>query len=489
MFLAIALLGRQLLSNSDTQSTIRALVTGERAAREAALRDHLTGLGNRSAVNAEIDQLISCSDDLLVVLAVLDLDDFKNINDTHGHETGDLVLFEVARRLEAAAPNGAVVARLGGDEFAICARTQNGPAELGSALRAAFETTVAVGLRNFAITASIGVVVVDSGVGTAFSHADVAMYQAKAGREPGQSAVVVLTGTARDRAAARVLLRDEVSRPDLADFRLVFEPLVDLTTGAVVGAEALLRWDHPTLGTVPPGEFIPLAEQVGSIRELGLFALEGALAAVAAWQRQAGSPGELRMGVNLSPRQLGQPDLVRTVEQLLARSGVAPENLVLEITEQALLDDWTTAVDVVSRLRLLGIGVAVDDFGTGYSSLRYLRRFETTVVKIDREFVQAQVDEPRTRALVTSVVGMARLLGQNTVAEGIETLDQLAVVRAQGCDYAQGYLFDKPMSQEAFGGLITSAHRYPLGNLPVPFDLELPAPRPSFSIVSSRQPG
>ncbi len=485
--LGVAMLSRHVLSNLESQNTIRALILQDKESRAAALSDALTGLGNRTAINAEIDRLLAAHDGRPILLALLDLDDFKDINDTHGHETGDIVLCAVARQLERSVPAGAIIARLGGDEFAVALSSLEGPDSLGALLHEALAATVDVGWRSFAITASIGVVVVDAGTGNAFSHADIAMYQAKANKQPQQSALVVLTGCARDRAEARVQLRDQVSHPDLREFRVVFEPLVELRTGAVVGAEALLRWDHPTLGTVSPSEFIPLAEQVGAIRELGLFALEEAVAALAEWRHPAPTP-PLRIGVNLSPRQLGQPDLVPTVADLLARYGVAPCELILEITEEALLDDWTTAVDVVGRLRALGVGVAVDDFGTGYSSLRYLRRFDTTVVKVDREFIQAQADEPRTRALVTSVVEMARLLGQDIVAEGIETLDQLAVVRAQGCTYAQGYLFDQPMSKAAFGELLRSGHHYPLGQLPVPEQL-IPRARTAMSIVSPRQLG
>jgi EAL domain-containing protein (putative c-di-GMP-specific phosphodiesterase class I) len=183
----------------------------------------------------------------------------------------------------------------------------------------------------------------------------------------------------------------------------------------------------------------------------------------------AGQPlAKASIGVNLSPRQLGRPGLVDLVRDVLAERDLWPHRLVLEITEEALLDDWETAVDVIRDLRALGVRVAVDDFGTGYSSMRYLRRFDTTTLKIDREFVQSVADEPRTRALVASVIDMARSLELTTVAEGIETLDQLAVLRALGCKYAQGYLFDKPMERDAFGALLLAGHRYPMASLPLP---------------------
>jgi EAL domain-containing protein (putative c-di-GMP-specific phosphodiesterase class I) len=370
--------------------------------------------------------------------------------------------------------------RLGGDEFAVCSEaseSRNLPAELV----ALFDAPVVLGPRLFSITASIGVVLVDHHTASsaeALSHVDVAMYEAKSRKEPQRSGVVVLDGEARARAAARVQLRDDVSRPQLEQFRVVYEPVVELATGRIVGAEALLRWHHPLLGDIPPSTFIPLAEHVGAIHELGELALRRAVGDVATWLRAAcddGTPLEdLVVGVNLSPRQLGSPGLVELVEEVLTEHGVAPERLVLEITEEALLEDWDTAVLVVRELRALGVGVAVDDFGTGYSSMRYLRRFDTSTLKIDREFVEVVGEERRTRALVASVIELADSLGLTTVAEGVETLDQLQVLRSLGCRYAQGYLFDRPMERDAFGALLLAGHAYPLGPGSSPV---VPAPR------------
>jgi diguanylate cyclase (GGDEF)-like protein len=474
----IALIFRQLLSNAEHQRTLTHLVNRERSAQAAALRDPLTELSNRTALLAELTRLIDAPQRAPIALALLDLDDFKDVNDTHGHETGDGVLREVARRLREVAPRDALVARLGGDEFAVCT-TGTTTAALAGALAAALDEPIALGSRLFAMTASIGVVVAeagDAGPTVAMSHVDVAMYEAKARKTPQRSAVVVLDGQARAQAAARVQLRDEVSHPDLDQFRMVYEPVVDLADGRVAGAEALLRWRHPVLGDISPVDFIPLAEQVGAIHVLGEHALRSAVTAFAAWVAAAeasGTPlGRASVGVNISPRQLGHPGLVDLVHEVLAEHRLSPDRLALEITEEALLDDWDTAVEVVRELRALGVAVAVDDFGTGYSSLRYLRRFDTSTVKIDREFVQAVADEPRTRALVASVLDMARSLDLSTVAEGIETLDQLAVLRALGCRFAQGYLFDKPMEHDAFGDLLLSRHRYPMAgfSLPLPRD-------------------
>jgi diguanylate cyclase (GGDEF)-like protein len=467
LLIGVLLIVRQILSNADAHHTISRITRREQEAKAAALRDPLTQLGNRTALHDEVTRQLGDAS-ASVTLALLDLDDFKDINDRHGHETGDAVLREVAERLREAVPDGALVARLGGDEFAVCARGSVADA-LADALVKAFDLPVTVGSQHFAVGASIGVILADAGAATttaALSHVDVAMYEAKSRKDPQRSGVVVLDGHARTQAAARVQLRDDVSRPCLADFRVVYEPLVDLSTGTVVGAEALLRWNHPLLGDVPPAVFIPLAEQVGAIHELGELALRSAVSDLASWIRTANASGtpleHVVMGVNLSPRQLGSPGVIGLVESVLSEHGVAAEHLVMEITEEALLDDWDTAVFVVQELRDLGVGVAVDDFGTGYSSLRYLRRFETSIVKIDREFVQAVAEEPRTRALVASVQEMSRSLSLLTVAEGIETLDQLQVLRSLGCRFAQGHLFDKPMERDDFGAALLTRHTYPM---------------------------
>jgi diguanylate cyclase (GGDEF)-like protein len=482
------LIARQLLSNAEHRHVVQRLSRREGEAVAAALRDPLTQLANRTALHERLTAHLDAQEQ--VTLALLDLDDFKDINDTHGHETGDAVLLELASRLLRVVPAAALVARLGGDEFAVCvAGTVAEP--LATDLLSLFDAPVVLGPREFRITASIGVVVAGSDTASsavALSHVDVAMYEAKARKEPQRSGVVVLDKKARVQAAARVQLRDDVSHPDLDQFRVLYEPVVDLATGSIVGAEALLRWRHPLLGEVSPATFIPLAEQVGGIQQLGELALRSAVGDLAGWLAAAdaqGEPlGEAVVGVNLSPRQLGTPGLVDLVRAVLAEHDVAPERLVLEITEEALLEDWDTAVDVVRELRDLGVGVAVDDFGTGYSSMRYLRRFETSTLKIDREFVEVVADEPRTRALVASVIDLARALELVTVAEGIETLDQLEVLRALGCGRAQGYLFDRPMDRDAFGALLLARHTYPMG--PHPAHRAVPVPRSHGDVAPLR---
>jgi EAL domain-containing protein (putative c-di-GMP-specific phosphodiesterase class I) len=264
--------------------------------------------------------------------------------------------------------------------------------------------------------------------------------------------VAVLTGRARASAAATIRIREEVSTPDLTQFSVVYQPVVDLVTGEIVAVEALLRWCHPSYGDVSPATFIPLAERVGSVTVLGDFVFRTALDVLVRWTEVSGT--DITVGVNVSPRQLVDPYLPDTLTALLVERGIAPRRLGVEVTEEALVDDIDAVAETVTALRAAGITVAVDDFGTGYSSLRYLRRFDANIVKIDQEFVQAAPDEPRTHALVGSVVTMAQALDVICVAEGIETLEQLALVRGAGCHYGQGYLFAKPMPKSQLIGLM-----------------------------------
>ena len=466
--LAVALVARHVLATVQQRRSLAALGAREREARRAGRRDPLTGLSNRQGLSEVLSAALA-DGTAPVGLLLIDLDDFKDVNDRHGHDTGDEVLRQVAARLRAATPAGGIVARLGGDEFALCVPGCADGRALGEQVAAGLGAPVRVGERVFAVGCSIGAVLCApgdaGGPADALAHADVAMYEAKAGKGSGRSRVVLLTGPDRARAAARVRLRDEVAHPDLRQFRLVYQPVLDLRDGALVGAEALLRWQHPELGDVPPDVFVPLAEQVGGIDVLGEHVLHTALAAFAGWVREAtaeGGPVRGAVGVNVSSRQLDRPDLPERVAAALAEHGLAPHRLVLEITESALVQDWDTAVDVVSRLRGLGVAVAVDDFGTGYSSLSYLRRFETSTIKVDQEFVHGLADGPRHRALVRSVVAMAEQLDLYTVGEGVETVEQARALCEEGCRYAQGQLFDPPLEAEAFGRLLVGRHAYAL---------------------------
>jgi diguanylate cyclase (GGDEF)-like protein len=468
LLVGAAVVVRHLASARETTHLVSRIVARERAARSEAMTDPLTGLANRTAFVESLDAALRDRMAHPVAVALLDLNDFKDINDTRGHDTGDDVLRGTADRLRAAVPIGAV-ARLGGDEFAVYVPcSADSGRSLAEVIAEAFAEPVLVGRRYFHVRPSVGVVVDERPPGTAregdagnlLAHADVAMYEAKTAKSVHSVPVAVLTGRARAAAAATIRIREEVSNPDLSQFHVDYQPIVDLSTGVIVGAEALARWRHPGFGDISPATFIPLAERVGSVVALGGHVLRTALDDLVRWLPEAPEP--MSVAVNMSPRQLTDPSLAAAVTRMLGERALQPHQLAIEVTEEALVDDLEPVVDTIAALRAAGVSVSVDDFGTGYSSLRYLRRFDANVLKIDREFVQACATEPRTEALVRSVVAMTEALGLVCVAEGIETLEQLAIVRSHGCGLGQGYLLDRPMPAEGIGGLLAAGHVYPV---------------------------
>jgi diguanylate cyclase len=468
LLIGTAVIVRQIANIRETGLLVALLSARERAASTQARTDALTGLSNRTHFCDQLAGALCDPSAHPVAVALLDLNDFKDINDTHGHDTGDQVLIKTAERLRRAVPDGGV-ARLGGDEFAVFVpASTDGGQGLAALIKAAFAEPVVVGQRRFQVRPSVGVVLDERPPGAGrpddvahlLSHADIAMYEAKAAKSLHAVPIVVLTGRARATATASIGIRDEISTPDLSQFRVEYQPVVDLQTGVIVGGEALLRWHHPDFGEISPVTFIPLAEGVGSIGALGDFVMDVALADLASWE---GLPGPLRfVGVNVSPRELTQPAWAQTVAARLKGHRLLPEQLVLEVTEEAFVDDLETVVETIAALRAAGVSVAVDDFGTGHSSLRYLRRFDVNIVKIDREFVQASSTEPRTDALVRSVIAMAIALDLSCVAEGIETLEQLKLVRGHGCKLGQGFLLSRSMPAEALAALLARGHVYPV---------------------------
>ncbi len=265
--------------------------------------------------------------------------------------------------------------------------------------------------------------------------------------------MVFIDGHERDVAAQQVHMREEIATPDLEQFRVVYQPIVDLRTGRMRGVEALLRWRHPDLGDVPPDTFIPMAEAGGSIQLLGWFVLREACAQLAAW-REEFPQHRMAVGINVSSRQLDEPGFAAGVHALVSEHGLEPEQLVLELTEQSLSLDFETAVEVVAELRAGGVSVAVDDYGTGYSSLRYLHRFDADVVKIDRSFIAYLEDSLHTQKIVHSVMDMATALDLQSIGEGIETFGQVALLRSLGCELGQGYLFSRPASPQRISELL-----------------------------------
>jgi diguanylate cyclase (GGDEF)-like protein len=424
----------------------RDLASSQTRARHLALHDALTDLPNRVLLAERLNQALVHArrhGDAPAVLC-LDLDRFKEVNDALGHPMGDLLLREVAARLRACTRETDTVARLGGDEFAVVQVGASQPAEAEALCRRLLEVLGApcrLDGHEVVVGASVGVALapVDGDEpATLLRHADIALYRAKG--EGRGTFRFFEEGMNRELQARRALERDLRRALDEGRFELHYQPQVELGSGRTVGVEALLRWRHPERGSVPPNDFIPLAEETGLIVPIGAWVLRTACAQALAW------PG-LRVAVNLSAAQFRQPGLAETVAQALRETGLEPDRLELEITEGVLLEDTVAAVTTLHALRGLGVRIAMDDFGTGYSSLSYLRRFPFDKIKIDKSFV-ADLDGGRSAdaaAIVRAVVSLGSSLGMTTTAEGIEAEAQAELLRAEGCDEVQGYHFGRPM--------------------------------------------
>jgi diguanylate cyclase (GGDEF)-like protein len=414
-----------------------------------ALEDPLTGLPNRELFADRVDQAIRTADRELrpVALLLLDLDRFKDVNDTLGHHHGDQLLCEVGERLRGALREADTVARLGGDEFAVLApgATAEGAAWVADKLRAALQQPLSVDGVALDLDASIGIALYpDHGDDAAqlLQHADVAMYVAK------QAHVgFMVYDPAVDRHSPRRLallggLRRALDRGELV---LHYQPKADLRTGQVLGVEALVRWQHPDHGLLGAGEFIPLAERTGLIHPLTRWVLDAALGQAAAWQR-AGH--RLSVAVNVSTRCLLDPAFSDQVRDQLAAWQVPPHLLVLELTESAVMADPARALEVLGRLHALGVGLSVDDFGTGYSSMAYLKELPVDELKIDRSFVGQMATSQSDAVIVRSTIDLGHNLGLRVVAEGVETQHAWEQLTALGCDTAQGYYLGRPVPAE-----------------------------------------
>jgi diguanylate cyclase (GGDEF)-like protein/PAS domain S-box-containing protein len=439
----------------------------EQLVREA-LHDRLTGLPNRVLFVDRLTQSLSVLPRKATGLAVLflDVDRFKVINDSLGHEAGDEVLLELSRRLAALMRPGDTVARFGGDEFVVLCHDIHSPSEamqIAERLQHGITPPITTRESEVVLTVSIGISLAGTGAdlpGDLLRDADAAMYRAK---RDGRARALLFADSIRDEALARleteVELRKALSSDDL---RLHFQPVIDLSSGETVGVEALLRWQHPTRGLVMPQEIIPIAEDSGLIVPLGEWVLEQACQQLVAWQ--GGQTQRLTMAVNLSGLQISRPDFIERVADILARTGVDPTALYLEVTETVLMNDAEQALRVLLGLKALGVRISVDDFGTGYSSLTYLKRFPVDVLKIDRSFVDGLGSDPEDLAIVQATLALAQALGMSTVAEGIETDQQLEVLRRLGCTQGQGYLFSRPVPADELELLLT--HGLPTAVVP-----------------------
>jgi diguanylate cyclase (GGDEF)-like protein len=441
--------------------------------RHAAYHDTLTGLPNRLLFTDHLRLAIERTRrDANYAFAVLflDADRFKNINDSLGHTYGDQLLTEIAARLRSCTRQLDTVARFGGDEFALLL---DGISEPEDAVRAAQkiqqELLVPFDLNGHEAFTSVSIGIALSGAG--YNHpedllrdADTAMYRAKDG---GKARHEVFDRAMHTRAVTMLRLENDLRRAlERQEFRVHYQPILTLKTGELAGFEALVRWERPDRGMVSPADFIPLAEETGMIVPLGLWVLEEACAQLREWQQASPANRALTMSVNLSGKQLTQADVAGQVQDVLCRTGLDPRHLKLEITESVVMENAESAAVVLASLRALGLGLSIDDFGTGYSSLSYLHRFPVNALKVDRSFVSRMTSGDENLEIVRTIVTLAKNLGMDVVAEGIETGEQLAQLKALKCDYGQGYFFAKPLDAVAAEELLPS--RNPRAPQPTP---------------------
>jgi diguanylate cyclase (GGDEF)-like protein len=428
--------------------------------RHEAAHDALTGLPNRAALRRRLDDLLQARDTGHVAVMLMDLDDFKNVNDTLGHHHGDALLEHIAEVLRAAVPADVLVSRLGGDEFAVVVPDVPDPEHVvavGEQLLAALRTPATVDGIKLEVGASLGIAIAPehaNDVATLLRHADMAMYQAKnthrgiavfdpSARAPESTAQLALAGELR-----QALVRGEL--------RLYVQPKADAVSGEVVGVEALVRWQHPQHGLIMPDEFIPIAERNGLIRALTAEVLRGAIIAATGWDR-AGIP--VSIAVNLSPRSLVGTDLAAQVATLLADHQTPPGLLILELTESSMMTDPRGVSVLMAELHRMGVRLSIDDFGTGYSSLSTLRKLPLDEVKIDKSFVMGLEENADDETIVRSVVDLALNMGLDVVAEGVENARVWRKLRQMGCTQIQGYYLTRPIPAEDFPAWLADYRR------------------------------
>jgi diguanylate cyclase (GGDEF)-like protein/PAS domain S-box-containing protein len=465
----------RLVEDLDGQQVFRGVlvdVTREKELEEdlerQATHDPLTGLANRDLFAQRVEQRLTtpAGRDRHHAVILVDLDDFKTVNDSLGHAAGDELIRSVAARLAGSLRPGDLAGRVGGDEFVLLIEDLADPVAavlIASRLQDAIRRPHLLAATSVTTSASVGIAFLEdaASVEEVLRNADLAMYRAK---HLGKGRVAAYEPGLHDAALRRLHIRSALEGAiDRGEFELHLQPIVDLETVEVVAAEALLRWDHPVHGRVPPEDFIPVAEETGLISELGAWALDEAARWLA--EQHAAGRGWLSVEVNVSPVQLEEDSFVEAVERVLAATGLPPGRLVLEITEQALMSprSWFE----LDKLDRLGVAIAVDDFGTGYASLAYLSGLATDALKIDKQFVAQLTGEPRGRAVPNAIVQLASSLELEVIAEGIETVTQWDELRALGCRRGQGYLFSRPLPVAQMTSLLERGSGLPVSLLPL----------------------
>jgi diguanylate cyclase (GGDEF)-like protein/PAS domain S-box-containing protein len=459
---------RGIAVNDPERETLRAAgsltnITDRKLAEEQlrfeAMHDSLTGLANRSLLADRLTHSLARSNrdpNNRFALLYIDLDEFKVINDSLGHQIGDKLLIEVSRRLATCARKvdtiaripGDHVARIGGDEFVMLLEDLKSPADalrVADRIHAALAEPFNLGGHDLVARGSVGIATSDAGYSRpeeVLRDADTALYQAK---QAGKSCTCMFDPQMHQRAMARWSTETELRRAiDRDEFELHYQPIVD-GSGRLAALESLVRWRHPTRGMVPPNDFIPIAEETGLIVPLGKLVLAAACRQLRRWQREIPSLGQLAVGVNISYRQFVSPAVVDDVARILDETGLSPQSLRLEVTETTAMQNAAQTIETMARLRAMGVLIYMDDFGTGYSSLSQLRRMPLDALKIDREFVKEMGRDATGSSIVDSIIALGHTMNLRVIAEGVETGEQAARLAHAGCDYLQGYHFGRPL--------------------------------------------
>ncbi|HXX80855.1 MAG TPA: EAL domain-containing protein [Thermodesulfovibrionales bacterium] len=474
----------QLMSDvvTDSEDEVFAVITtcediserkkNEETINQLAFYDPLTGLPNRSLFNDRLNQELAKArrHEELLALMFLDIDRFKVVNDTLGHAVGDLLLREVAQRLKGIIREGDTVSRFGGDEFVMIFPDTTGAEDISVIAEKILRNLSDVYMLNGTdvhITVSIGISVFpDDGNEQELlvRNADTTMYFAK---EQGRNNYQFYSATINENALERLILQSHLRKANNNEFIVHYQPQVDLRSGRISGAEALVRWQHPEYGLLSPVKFIPLAEEIGLISSIGKHVCFTACAQNKAWQEAGFSP--FCMAINISMYQFNQKDFIKMLKGVLDEVGLAPEYVELELTESIVMQNPEQTASTLNELKALGIHCAIDDFGTGYSSLSYLKNLPIGKLKLDKSFVNSLTKNPNDDAISRAVISMAHSLNLRVVAEGVETAEQLDFLRAHQCDEAQGYFFGKPLPAREFVQLLITGGEQHLG---IPFPIE-----------------
>ena len=442
----------ELLGYLGAISDISELKAAQIQMENLAFYDPLTGLANRRLFKNRLEKAVKSvlRSGSSMALMFLDMDQFKRINDTLGHDAGDILLKEVSNRLSATVRENDTVSRIGGDEFTILLTDVHHTADVlvvAEKLLLALAKPIRIKGQDIVTTVSIGITLTpddSTDVNTLMKNADLAMYRAK---ELGRNNFQFFSEDMNQSILEHLSLEKEINEAiNREQFSLVFQPKISLFDYSVTGVETLIRWQHPEKGMITPDRFIPVAEETGQIIEIGSWVLEQSCRQISSLIRSNVLPNTAKVAVNLSARQFTDPSLLARINSVIEISQIPPHCLELEITESTLMEDVESAIQIMQEIKKIGVAIAIDDFGTGYSSLAYIKRFPIDVLKVDRSFVMDIPDDKNDMAITAAVIAMAHKLSMTVVAEGVETQEQLHFLRQNNCDEGQGYLFSRPLS-------------------------------------------